>query len=130
MGGDLEAVFDVVKFADTMQFGSTGFPVAHCGAGISAICVDPDGSVYPCVKRCQPHELMGDLLTTTGREAIASARERIISRELVFSKPMCSECELSTMCGGGCRAEEKDGSVCVYNCGYRHLAMDFYARHV
>lgn len=129
-GKDVLAVFDVVKFADNMQFETTGFPIAHCGAGISTISVDPDGRVYPCVKRSEPRDRMGSLLSKEGREALVSARNGILARELVFSKAQCSDCELSTICGGGCRAEETGEGVCEYNCGYFRLAVDFYARHV
>ena len=34
--------FEIVKFADNMMFGNEGFPVTHCGAGITSLSIHPD----------------------------------------------------------------------------------------
>lgn len=48
--GNVTKVFDIINFADNMMFDQTGFPIAHCGAGINALSINPNGDVFPCVK--------------------------------------------------------------------------------
>ena len=129
--GDVHSVLDTVKFADNMQFETTGYPVAHCGAGISAICVDTDGSVYPCVKRTDRADRICSLLDADAIATLSAHAQRLIRKELMFSKPVCQDCRLTALCGGGCRAEEdSNGYPCQAGCDYFALAVAFYAEHV
>ena len=39
---DVTEAFEIVKFADNMMFGNEGFPVTHCGAGITSLSIHPE----------------------------------------------------------------------------------------
>lgn len=129
--GDVRAVFDVMKFADNMQFSHAGFPVAHCGAGINTMSVEPNGDVYPCVKMSSPSRRITSLLSEQGIDEVRRYQAGCVEHELVFNKATCQGCEIRNLCGGGCRAEENPpGSVCEENCAYFHFAVEYYARHI
>lgn len=121
-----ESIFEIFKFADNLMFDSTGFPIAHCGAGIITLSINPDGNVYPCVKRSEEIDLITNLLHENSIQEIEANRKRIIEKELVFSKKECLECDICYFCGGGCRAEEHNGQICEYNCEYFKMAVDIY----
>lgn len=61
---DVTEAFEIVKFADNMMFGNEGFPVTHCGAGITSLSIHPDGNVYPCVKRYGETDLITNIFNT------------------------------------------------------------------
>lgn len=127
---DVYEVFDVVKFADNMMFSNTGFPIMHCGAGINALSINPDGNVYPCVKRSEHDDLITNILCDCSVDDILQNKERIYKEELVYNKAQCNTCKIKYFCGGGCRAEENKNSICRYNCDYFMLAFNFYMEHL
>ena len=124
-GKDLNRVFRIVNFADNMMFDNTGFPIMHCGAGINALSILPNGNVYPCVKQERDTPIT-NLLKETAIHDIEINRNRIIKNDLVNKKSSCLYCDLQYSCGGGCRAEEVGGKVCSYNCDYFHFAKKYY----
>lgn len=75
---DVTEAFEIVKFADNMMFGNEGFPVTHCGAGITSLSIHPDGNVYPCVKRYGETDLITNIFNT---EAVYDI---LIHRKLLF----------------------------------------------
>jgi MoaA/NifB/PqqE/SkfB family radical SAM enzyme len=48
--GDYLRGISQVKIIENMLLDNMGFPIIHCGAGVNAISISPNGDVYPCVK--------------------------------------------------------------------------------
>lgn len=123
---NINSVFDIVKFADNMMFNKSGFPITHCGAGITAISINPNGEVFPCVKKIDKERLITNIFYDNAIKDIQEKRLHIIKNELAVNKKYCKNCDMRNFCGGGCRAEEKKGNPCDYNCNYFKLAIKFY----
>lgn len=123
---DIIRTFEIVNFADNMMFNSLGFPIMHCGAGISAISVMPNGDVYPCVKMEKIGVPIVNILEDNSLNRIKNNRKKIIAEEFVTKKEECMNCDILYFCGGGCRAEEIKGRVCEHNCQYFHFAKKFF----
>ncbi len=124
---DLIKTFQIVNFADNMMFHSLGFPIMHCGAGINALSIMPNGDIYPCVKKEKQGNLITNIFNDTAIDAIKANRQYMINNDLVYKKDTCSECDIAYYCGGGCRAEENASKqICVYNCEYFHFAKDYF----
>ncbi|NTN68305.1 SPASM domain-containing protein [Enterococcus faecium] len=102
----MNKVFDCVKSSDQMQLSSTGFPITHCGAGITTLSIDPLGNVYPCVKLHNADFKITNLTRSTAVVDIKNNRNRVLENELVDSVDKCKNCSIKYICGGGCRAEE------------------------
>ncbi|MCI9140421.1 MAG: radical SAM protein [Lachnospiraceae bacterium] len=125
--GDLNKTFQIVNFADNMMFHSLGFPIMHCGAGINALSIMPNGDVYPCVKKEKDGNPITNLLIDIAIDAIKGNRQYIIAKDMVDKKDICSECDIAYYCGGGCRAEENEcKQICLYNCEYFHFAKEYF----
>ena len=75
---DVTEAFEIVKFADNMMFGNEGFPVTHCGAGITSLSIHPDGNVYPCVKRYGETDLITNIFNTEAVYDILIHRKELI----------------------------------------------------
>lgn len=123
---DIDVVFDVVKFADNMILNRTGFPITHCGAGITSFSILPNGDVYTCVKQEKEEHKITNLLLDQAVFDIKINKFKIIDNDLVMHKKECKGCDLKYHCGGGCRAEESFGGICKYNCSYFLFAKEFY----
>jgi len=86
---------------------------AHSSCLGKWLCMHPDGSLYPCAKRCPEEFLMGDL-DDIGRigDAFASEGFRRILAGTVARREKCrSECDLYEYCTGECSI-----NAC-YECG-------------
>lgn len=127
---DIFRTYNVVSFADNMMFDSVGFPIMHCGAGITSLSILPNGDVCPCVKREKANDVITNIKRQDAIEAIRSNRLRIIRDELVDEKNPCNVCDIRHFCGGGCRSEEHDCEICTYNCDYFHLALSYFYDHL
>lgn len=98
----------------------------NCGAGVTEVSVDADGSVYPCHMLQFPEFRMGNLFSGTIEDALASRVAKQFAALHVDNLAGCSECARRHLCGGGCRAEAyyaKDllsvpHSSCVLNQNY------------
>ncbi len=128
--GDIYRTFEIVNFADNLLFENRGFPVMHCGAGINALSVLPNGDVFPCVKKEFEEFKITNLHDDNALAAIRANRQRILSEDLVINKSECEKCPDKFDCGGGCRAEEKEGNICKYNCDYFRFAKEYYFEKV
>lgn len=98
----------------------------NCGAGVTELSVDADGSVYPCHMLQFSQLRMGNLFSGTIEDALASKVAKQFAALHVDSLTGCSGCARRYLCGGGCRAEAyyaKDllsapHSSCVLNQNY------------
>ena len=87
-----------VSIADTPV--NTGVATtAGCGAGCSLVSVSAEGEVYPCHMLHDPAFKVGSLLE--GEECLHRRRKPACP---VSELPVCRECEIRYLCGGGCRA--------------------------
>lgn len=127
---DVTEAFEIVKFADNMMFGNEGFPVTHCGAGITSLSIHPDGNVYPCVKRYGETDLITNIFNTEAVYDILIHRKELIKKDLVDNNKSCQKCELKYFCGGGCRAEATNHLPCKYNCIYYKFALEYYGENI
>jgi radical SAM protein with 4Fe4S-binding SPASM domain len=127
---NIQKAIGIVKFADNMMFDVTGFPITHCGAGINSISINPNGDVFPCVKMENGDKFITNLFDIEATEKIKLNRKRILNSELVNNKKPCIDCSIKFFCGGGCRAEEKDGIPCPSNCLYFKFALDYFAKMI
>lgn len=91
-----------VKKFDTL-FG--GLPAAmehcellHCGAGRNLVCLNPDGSLSPCVEKSMSD---GPGRARSLRE-LAKARENLLGRTQTWE--MCRNCPADIICDHGCAA--------------------------
>lgn len=117
VGLDNDASFDVTAGLQAKK---------NCGAGVTEVSVDADGSVYPCHMLQFPEFRMGNLFSGTLEDALASRVAKQFAALHVDNLAGCSECARRHLCGGGCRAEAyyaKDllsvpHSSCVLNQNY------------
>lgn len=127
---DVTEAFEIVKFADNMMFGNEGFPITHCGAGITSLSIHPDGNVYPCVKRYRETDLITNIFNEAAVYDILNHRKELIKKDLVDNNKHCQKCDLKYFCGGGCRAEATNNLPCKYNCSYYKFALEYYGEKV
>ncbi len=79
-------------------------PKASCGIGQS-LCVEPDGSAYPCYAWTGPKGYLGNVKEAGGLEAVVNSPAfRELSAHTVDSNPRCRGCLLRYLCGGACRS--------------------------
>lgn len=79
----------------------------YCGVGSASLCVDYDGSVYPCFNTMNNRFYLGNVLHESLREIWNHAPVLTELRELRINtmNPKCAECDVRFYCGGGCRGE-------------------------
>ena len=75
-----------------------------CGAGVRALSVGADGTVYPCQMLHDRRLAMGNAFTDDPATIAGSATARTFRALRVDSFEGCSSCEVRHLCGGGCRA--------------------------
>lgn len=107
MGYNAANVLDCVKSSEQMKLQETGFPITHCGAGITDLALTPNADVYPCLKMLDDDEqAISNLLDNDSIDRIKRHRDKTICSDLVDKRPRCSKCKIRYICGGGCRADQ------------------------
>ncbi len=96
----------------------------RCAAGILTLCVDPDGSAYPCSALCRKELCMGNVFSDGLEEVSKLSRRWAESSFDVNTDSECRKCEYRYFCGGGCRAtaphaEGRDGACPVLRARFR-----------
>ncbi|MCL1994695.1 MAG: radical SAM protein [Defluviitaleaceae bacterium] len=98
---------DCVKESEQMMFSETGFPITHCGAGITTFTITPDADVFPCLKMLDDNgKLIGNLLHDDWQKQIKDFRKKTLQNDLVDCLDLCKTCDIKYICGGGCRADQ------------------------
>ena len=101
-----------------------------CDAGFTFLSIRPDGSIWPCDRYTS---FVGMRLghVNEHRRPEDMVDENPVVRSLnqctVFSTPICSRCNLRSLCGGGCGMERYEGS-----CGFElpPPQCSFYERYI
>ena len=92
---------------EMMAFGFT--PTASCGFGQN-LYVEPDGGAYPCYAwHGEPWRLGSVVGENALLELLDSERFRGLKTHTVDSNRGCAECSLRYLCGGACRAWNRQG---------------------
>jgi uncharacterized protein len=78
-------------------------PIASCGIGQS-LCVEPDGSAYPCYAWQGPKGYLGNVKESCLEAVVHSSAYRELSAHTVDSNRRCQECTVRYLCGGACRS--------------------------
>ena len=105
---------------------------AHTSCLTKWICVNPDGSIYPCAKACPPEFCMGNVNTISSLdEAFHSEGFRRILAGSVARREKCASCPIYRFCNGGCSMdayhevglENTDGDSCrIFREVFTHIA--------
>ncbi len=107
---------------------------AHTSCLTKWICVNPDGSVYPCAKACPEEFLMGNINDMGSiSEAFQSEGFRKILLGSIKRREKCASCEVYGFCNGGCSMdayhevglENNGGDSCrIYKEVFRHIRSE------
>ena len=107
---------------------------AHTSCLTKWICVNPDGSVYPCAKACPKEFLMGNVNDVGSiSELFRSEGFARILEGSVKRREKCSSCAIYDYCGGGCSMdfyhecglEDNSGDSCrIYKGIFSHVAEE------
>jgi uncharacterized protein len=96
-----EAVWASLSAEDRVAYGF--LPTASCGIGQN-VYIEPDGVAYPCYAwHGQPWQL-GNLYTEGLAGLVEKESFQSLSRHTVNSNRRCRTCSLRYLCGGACRA--------------------------
>ncbi|MBS3872942.1 MAG: radical SAM protein [Firmicutes bacterium] len=107
LGYSAANVFDCVKSSEQMKLQETGFPITHCGAGITDFVLTPNADVYPCLKMLDDDkQVICNLLDNDSIDRIKRNRDKAICSDLVDNLPRCAKCKIRYICGGSCRADQ------------------------
>jgi AdoMet-dependent heme synthase len=83
--------------------GTFGVPRIHCGAGVSLVFIDADGSVYPCTSLNYPRLLGGNIHEMTLSEIFYNSEAFKHIRNFDINEvEACRSCFLKYICNGGC----------------------------
>ena len=93
--------------AETIIAIRSGLRFVYCGTGCSTVCVDSDGSVYPCINMLYDQYRIGNLKNTKMQTMWANSATLKGLRNLDISKMnnTCKKCHFRHFCGGYCRGE-------------------------
>jgi uncharacterized protein len=116
LGRAVEAELDIVPdtlwgHLDPREMVAYGMsPKATCGMGQN-LYVEPDGSAYPCYAWHGPRWLLGNVSQSGGLAGVmASAAFQDLHHHTVNSNRQCRICVLRFLCGGACRAWNRQPS--------------------
>ncbi len=100
-----------------------------CGAGVTSLSIDADGSVYPCHMLHRSEFLMGNAFKNF-KEHIFSSQAASLFRNLSSNQiDGCKRCEHRPLCGGGCRARalSRAGNGITSRDPYCPLLLSYYS---
>lgn len=107
---------------------------AHTSCLTKWLCINPDGSVYPCAKACPEEFLMGNVNDMDSiSEAFQSEGFRRMLLGSVRRREKCSSCEVYRYCNGGCSMdayhecglEENGGDSCrIFKEVFGHVSVE------
>lgn len=110
LGRAVDSELDIVPetlwgHMDPRDIVAYGFsPVASCGMGQN-LYVEPDGGAYPCYAWHDEQWLLGHINVGEGLPGvISSAAFRDLGQHTVNTNRQCGQCPLRYLCGGACRA--------------------------
>jgi uncharacterized protein len=110
LGRAVDSELDIVpetlwRHVDPRQVVAYGFsPVASCGMGKN-LYVEPDGTAYPCYAWHGEDWLLGHINSDIGLSGvIGSPAFQGLSQHTVNTNRQCGICPLRYLCGGACRA--------------------------
>jgi radical SAM protein with 4Fe4S-binding SPASM domain len=86
--------------------GRHGQKIDGCHGGISSLCIDSDGGVYPCPSVAGDDDFfMGNV--ASGLEKVWRGSKAVVEMRnaSVFDIKGCRTCEFRFFCGGGCRCQ-------------------------
>lgn len=90
---------------------------AHTSCLTKWLCVNPDGTLYPCAKACPPEFAMGNVNEISSLdEAFHSEGFLRILEGSVARRERCSACPVYRYCNGGCSMDAYH-EVGLENCG-------------
>lgn len=100
-----------------------------CGAGVTTLSVDADGSVYPCHMLHLKEYCLGNAYRDSAQAIIASSTASLFRSLCAAQFPGCSDCSHRVICGGGCRARAlySNGSLSSKD-PYCSLFSSYYSR--
>jgi radical SAM protein with 4Fe4S-binding SPASM domain len=130
IGYDVFDALTCVKISEQMMFSQPGFPVTHCGAGISFLVVNPNADVFPCLKMLDDKDkFICNLMDDNSTELIRAYRKVLLKSDLVDNLPTCRECNIKYICGGGCRADRAFTAKNRYHysqCATQRQSVDYF----
>ena len=106
---------------------------AHTSCLTKWMCVNPDGSVYPCAKACPPEFLMGNINEGTIGGLFQSEGFRRILIGSIQRREKCMSCPVFKFCNGGCSMdayhecglENNGGDSCrIFREVFQHVASE------
>lgn len=100
-----------------------------CGAGVTSLSIDADGSAYPCHMLHRSEFLMGNAFKNS-KELIFSSQAASLFRNLSSDQiGGCEHCEHRPLCGGGCRARALSlaGNGITSRDPYCPLSLSYYS---
>jgi len=79
-------------------------PISSCGIGKN-LYVEPNGAAFPCYACNEKHWFLGDISSAEGlTSVINSSKFTNLRHNTVNSNQKCKHCILKYLCGGACRA--------------------------
>jgi radical SAM protein with 4Fe4S-binding SPASM domain len=77
-----------------------------CHAGLANLSIADTGDVYPCHLFHESRFHFGNIFHTPFEEIFygSAIREYVESMDVLNNNPICRECEVRFLCGGGCKA--------------------------
>ncbi|WP_028973900.1 SPASM domain-containing protein [Spirochaeta cellobiosiphila] len=76
-----------------------------CGGGLNSICIQPDGSVCPCVNSVRNDSKLGNILDDELKTIMLKSKKDEFTKANIITKSECNNCQLKFVCLGGCKAD-------------------------
>ncbi|WP_417802944.1 radical SAM protein [Thermophilibacter provencensis] len=98
------AADDGLDYGDDLHGGGSLGVRRSCGAGVRALSVAADGTVYPCHMLHDRRLAMGDAFSDDAEKIMGGEVARLFASLDARTFDSCDACSRRPMCGGGCRA--------------------------